>query len=84
MGDPPDEKYLDSELSKSVIEYLAAHPEAMDTAEGIATWWTKGEGMWNVERTRRVLEQLSEQCVLEKIGSGEFAHYRLRKELASS
>jgi len=79
VGDPPDPAHFEKELRKSLIQYITQHPQAMDTAEGIATWWTKVEGSQDVEAVRRALEQLADEGLFERVGSGRSAHYRSRK-----
>jgi predicted transcriptional regulator of viral defense system len=53
----------------------------MDTANGIADWWVPAGGI-RVDPTamRRVLDQLVERGLLERIGQGNYAHYRLRSD----
>lgn len=39
---------LDGNLSRvvrAIQDYFARHPDAADSAEGIARWWLAGEGM---------------------------------------
>jgi Fe2+ or Zn2+ uptake regulation protein len=67
------------ELEAAVRHYLAEHPEAMDTAEGIAEWWLMQERIRvDVEALIRTLQRLTDQGVLEKIGIGDGARYRLK------
>ncbi len=66
-------------MAKIIMQYLGEHPQAMDTAAGIAAWWTKDERHPDVERVGRVLRQLTAAGVLEEVGSGKYVHYRLRK-----
>jgi len=79
VGDFPDHDSIDREMGKSLIQYLEEHPEAMDTAEGIAEWWMKGRESRDVETVRRALGQLTTKGLLEVVASGKYAHYRLRK-----
>jgi hypothetical protein len=60
--------------------YVASHPQAMDTAEGIVAWWIPGiVERVDIDVMQRVLDRLREAGVLERIGAGDRAHYRLRK-----
>jgi hypothetical protein len=62
------------------MDYVASHPQAMDSVEGIVAWWIPGivEPV-DLEVMQRVLDRLTERGALEKIGAGNRAHYRLRK-----
>jgi hypothetical protein len=63
------------------MDYLAEHPAAMDTAEGIAEWWLVRQILpVNVETLKIVLHRLTEQGVLEEIPSREGVRYRLRQK----
>jgi hypothetical protein len=62
------------------MDYLVEHPNAMDTSEGIAEWWImRRQIKVEVEAVQRVLSQLTARGLLEKIGSGASARYRLKK-----
>ena len=70
----------DAELAEAVMEYLAEFPKAMDTLKGIAEWWViRRKVRADVEDLTRVLGHLIEQGLLEQIGTGEGAHYRLKQ-----
>ena len=56
----------DEPLEAEILEYLAEHPNAMDTLEGIAGWWLERHRIRvSVEALSRVLERLVESGVLE-------------------
>ena len=85
MGDAPNDQgskgLRDAEVADAVMEYLAEFPEAMDTLKGIMEWWViRRKIRADVEDLTRVLGQLMDQGVLEQIGTGEGAHYRLNKK----
>ena len=62
------------------MKYLADHPEAMDTTTGIAEWWLMRQRIRvDLEALSRALGRLTNKGLLEKIGSGENARYRLKK-----
>jgi Fe2+ or Zn2+ uptake regulation protein len=84
VGDPPDPEAYDKKIGASLMRYLVEHPQAMDTAEGIAEWWTRDGESRDVETVRRVLGHLINQGLVERIGSGKYAHYRLRKDMDPS
>jgi Fe2+ or Zn2+ uptake regulation protein len=71
----------EEELTSAVLRYLAEHPQAMDTFEGIAEWWIARQQI-RVEVTTlaRVLHRLVERGLLEVTGSGEYARYSLKPE----
>lgn len=74
-----DEQSTEAELSAAVMDYLARHPRAMDTAAGIAEWWLPPmEQRPGPEALRKALDGLVEQGALERVGNGEHTHYRLR------
>jgi hypothetical protein len=67
----------DDVLADSVMQYLDAHPQAMDTLAGIAEWWLLRQSVrTEVSRVAEVLERLTEGGQLERIGEGESARYR--------
>jgi len=83
LADPPgspDEDELEQKVASLIMEYLIEHPHAMDTAEGVASWWIRAEGLRaDLATTRRVLERLAGTGYLVKIGEGAQAHFGLRK-----
>jgi hypothetical protein len=63
-----------------VLDYLAEHPQAMDTVEGIAEWWVMREQVRvDVRLLERVLHRLTEQGVLEENHSGAQVRFSLKK-----
>ena len=59
------------------MAYLAEHPKAMDTIEGMADWWLPRRDV-QILRLVRVVADLTSKGVLEQIGNGETARYRLK------
>ena len=83
MADPPpvsqSPSTAEAKITEFLMEYFAQNPRAMDTAAGVVDWWIPAEKIrTNAETVRRILERLTEQGLLERIGTGEYAHYRLR------
>ncbi len=75
-----EERRHEEKLAEAILEYLAAHPQASDTLEGIAEWWIMRQQI-RVEATSvaRALRQLTESGLLEEIGEGENPRrYRLK------
>lgn len=69
---------MEVRITELLMEYFAQHPRAMDTAAGIVEWWIPREKVrTDIETVQRILDQLAEQGMLERIGTGEYAHYRL-------
>jgi hypothetical protein len=68
-------------LTNAIREYVAAHPHAMDTLEGIADWWVASNGARPDELTlNRVLGRLVREGLLEIIRTGRRKLYRLRQQ----
>jgi hypothetical protein len=69
----------DAELEDAVLQYVAEHPQAMDTLVGIAEWWImRRQVRVDVEALQRVLERLIQKGLLEKSESGEQTRYHLK------
>jgi hypothetical protein len=75
MDDPRDR-----EMAEAVCAYLAEHPGAMDTLEGIAGWWLMRQRVRaDLDRLERVLGRMVDSGVLETVGSTESPRYHLRR-----
>jgi hypothetical protein len=69
----------EEELTEAIVGYLRERPHAMDTLAGIAEWWIMLQKIRvDVETLSQALSRLTDRGVLEKIGSGETACYRLK------
>ena len=70
----------DEEVAASILAYLAEHPKAMDSLEGIASWWImRHQVRVNVMKLTQVLGELTERGLVEEIGEGEQRRYRLKR-----
>ncbi len=75
-----EEQRQEEKLAEAILKYLAEHPHASDTLEGIAEWWImRQEIRVEAARVAKVLRQLTESGLLEEIGEGENPRrYRLK------
>ncbi|HEX3436594.1 MAG TPA: hypothetical protein VHT24_07475 [Pseudacidobacterium sp.] len=81
LPEPEERAREKGRLAGAVMEYLSNHPRSMDTAEGIAEWWIPATNRpVNLAHLQCVLDHLTEQGVLERVGSGKHAHYRAKRE----
>lgn len=79
MGEQSEMPWPGPAMEKAVRQYLAEHPGAMDTIEGIAEWWLMRERIRiEMQTLMSVINRLTEEGVLERIGSGDEARYRLK------
>lgn len=70
----------EDEVAEAILAYLAEHPQAMDSMEGIAEWWLMRQHIRvTVIMLARVLRRLTEQGVVEELGPREAPRYRLKK-----
>lgn len=51
-------------LALAILEYLARHPNAADTAEGIARFWLKGDSM--AEAVEEVMVELADRRLVRQ------------------
>lgn len=62
-----------------LLEYLQAHPDAMDTLTGIADWWLPEGVHVGVERVAQALRTLEQRELIERVGSEDRPMFRLRR-----
>jgi hypothetical protein len=69
-------------LSDDILAYLAEHPDAQDTLEGIVEWWLMDQRI--VNQTARVREALDElvngRLILERQSKDSRTHYRINRQ----
>lgn len=51
-------------LRRAIERYARAHPNASDTAEGIAEWWIPRGHRWTPDDLQRALDELVASSVL--------------------
>lgn len=69
----------DEELAEAILAYLAEHPQAMDSVEGIAQWWIPRQQIYvNVTTLMRALQGLTEKGLLEEFAGKGHRLYRLK------
>ena len=67
-----------TELEAEILAYLSAHPNAMDSIEGIAKWWLERKRVSVDDRMlSRAVSRLVECGALEVVESVNAALYRL-------
>ena len=75
-----------SSVAREIEQYLAAHPQALDSLEGIATWWVLRQRIrTEVGLVRAALGQLMAAGVVsaEQVGNTREPVYRLKKNGSS-
>ncbi len=74
-----EERQHEVEMADAILGYLAEHPRASDTMEGIAEWWImRHEVRVEVNTLERILRQLINSGLLEKTEVGDQALYHLK------
>jgi hypothetical protein len=68
-----------SETARDILAYLAAHPDAQDTLEGIVEWWLLEQRIRKqMAQVRESMAHLvAENLVLERRGKDSRTHYRI-------
>ena len=71
-----------SQIAAAILAYLAEHPKAQDTLEGIVEWWLLEQEI--KRRTVMVQDALAELVakglVVERKGRDGRMHYRLNRQ----
>lgn len=66
--------------ARRILEYLAAHRNSQDTVEGIAEWWMLDRDLVRtLGETRQALAELVDLGLVEAVGHGNAARYRLKR-----
>ena len=75
-----------SPTAYDILAYLAEHPDAEDTLEGIMQWWLLEQRIkhWTAEAQGALDELVAEGFVLERRDSDGRAHYRLNRRKAKN
>jgi Fe2+ or Zn2+ uptake regulation protein len=63
-----------SELMRVVhalAEYLLAHPQASDTAEGIARWWLRADPQVSAAQLQQALDWMEGKGLINKVVAGD-------------
>ncbi len=83
MNHPP-RRDRDRDLSYEVLSYLAEHPEAQDTLEGIMHWWLLEREIkfWTAEVREALAGLVREGLVVEQEGPDSRTRYRLNRRKA--
>ncbi|HLL70133.1 MAG TPA: hypothetical protein VK363_01795 [Pyrinomonadaceae bacterium] len=70
-----------SQIARDVLAYLAEHPDAQDTFEGIVEWWLLEQKIKRqTAEVREVLDNLaSRKLILERRAADSRTHYRLNR-----
>lgn len=65
MGDTED--LTIAQLRDEILKYLAAHPRAADTVEGIANWWLPRQRYEaDIQKIQQALDELAERRLVAK------------------
>lgn len=66
------------EIERDVMAYLAGHPDAQDTLEGIAEWWLLEQRIKHeIGAVREALTNLVRAGSIQKVNRKNMLHYRL-------
>lgn len=79
-----EKQWSEMEFADAIFGYLAEHPQASDTLEGIAEWWImRYQVRVNLNTLKSVLLQLTNNGFLEKtmVGDTECYHLKDRKDM---
>lgn len=55
-----------TEVVDAILRYLASHPDAADTSEGIAKWWVPTERGVDTDAVRSALARLEAQGLVHR------------------
>lgn len=55
-----------TDVVDAILRYLNDHPEAMDSAEGIAKWWLPKDWCVDVQSVEAALDRMLEQGLVQR------------------
>ena len=69
------------QMGNEILAYLADHPKAQDTLEGIVEWWLLERAInFQVAQVKKALTELiAKGLILEKKGPDSQIHYRINQ-----
>jgi DNA-binding PadR family transcriptional regulator len=69
-------------VAVKILRYLAEHPNAADTSDGILEWWLFKQSIFDEERVvEQALDRLVEQNLIFKVEAADTRkHYHLNAE----
>src|SRR2546428_5521867 len=69
-------------IRRGILDYLARHPEAQDTLEGIVEWWLLEQRIvWAIADVKMALQKLvAAELVLKRRSADGTIHYRANPE----
>ena len=70
-----------SQIGNEILAYLAEHPKAQDTLEGIVNWWLLERAIkfQEAQVKKALAELIAKGLILEKKGSDSQIHYRINQ-----
>jgi len=73
---------LKSEIARKILTYLADHPDAQDTLDGIVQWWlVEQEIKHEIGKVREILSELvKKELLLEHKSMDSRVHYRISRK----
>jgi hypothetical protein len=76
----------DADIAHEILAYLADHPHAQDTLEGIVQWWLlEQEILRSTSKVQIALAELiSQGLVLEREGRDLRTHYRINRRKSAA
>ncbi len=74
-----------SEIAQQVLAYLAEHPQAQDTLEGILHWWLLEQQIkhWATEVQEALVELVAQGLLVEHEGLDGQIRYRINQSKAA-
>jgi hypothetical protein len=71
-----------SEIARKILIYLANHPDAQDTLDGIVHWWLpEQEIKYEVKILKEIISELVEkEILLSHKSTNSRVHYRINRK----
>lgn len=81
-GGQQEQQDATRKVAVKILRYLAEHPNAADTSEGILEWWLFKQSIFDEEKVvEQALDSLVEQKLIFKVEAADTRkHYHLNAE----